>query len=366
MTIQEVLAYIQDYRAAKPDASKQEIAAATAREFALAKQRSVYTCAQFSLRFSAASGPTFSNVVLSLSALKAVDHLPLIVVVVRSPECEFLLANSTFLKKISHSSHQLRVDNVRGSFLGHDIMRVYEGIPNRPENFESLFARHQAFTWDKNLERLVESTNQIVGTGRRFAPTPEQRETILRSPSLAASLLANAAYERLKQELAAIVAERTAQILQFAGIDNVNQRGNLIERSITGGINEHKLGDMVRHLAGLACIELEIKTKLLDRASSPKAYNIDKALEALARGDTVIAFCFVGVNVAADRVTASTVSIFDQVVLAATRVQFHWAGRNSRGVTQLTGEFPRVFAPEYQERIDVAAAQRFLEDLLNL
>jgi len=40
------------------------------------------------------------------------------------------MANTTFLKKISHSSHQLRVDNVRGSFLGHDIMREYEGIEN--------------------------------------------------------------------------------------------------------------------------------------------------------------------------------------------------------------------------------------------
>ncbi len=171
-------------------------------------------------------------------------------------------------------------------------------------------------------------------------------------------------YARLKSEIADIVKERSRAILEHGRIDNVNQRGNLIEQAITGGINAHGLADMVRHLSSRVAVQLEIKTKLMDRASSPKAYNIDKALETLGRGDIVIAFCFVGIHMATQRVTSSTVSIFDRTVLAATRVQFHWAGRNSRGVTQLTGDFSRVFDPDYEESIEPAAAVAFLTDLL--
>lgn len=364
MQLSEVIDFIRDFRVRHPTSSKEQVASATAETFHLKKDRSVYACGDFALRFSTASGASFSNVVLSLSALCKYERIPFVVVIIRPGTTEFLLANTTFLKKISHSSHQLRVDNVRGSFLGHDILRQYEGVDNRPENFDELFAIHQEFTWAENLERLVDATGQISGIGRRFAPTPVQREAILRSPEIAASLLDSPEYARLKSEIADIVKERSRAILEHGRIDNVNQRGNLIEQAITGGINAHGLADMVRHLSSRVAVQLEIKTKLMDRASSPKAYNIDKALETLGRGDTVIAFCFVGIHLATQRVTSSTVSIFDRTVLAATRVQFHWAGRNSRGVTQLTGDFSRVFDPDYEESIEPAAAVAFLTNLL--
>lgn len=53
-------------------------------------------------------------------------------------------------------------------------------------------------------------------------------------------------------------------------------------------------------------------------------------------------------------------------MLAATRIQFHWAGRNSRGVTQLTGEFSHVFTKDYKEQIDEAEAKAYLQRLLEL
>ena len=201
---------------------------------------------------------------------------------------------------------------------------------------------------------------------QRFTPTDPQRDAILHAPTLAASISAHPEYLALKQELATIVAERSSQILVYGRIDNVNQRGNLIEQTITGGINAHDLCDMVRQIAGGIAVCLEIKTKLMDRASSPKAYNIDKALEMLGDGRTLIAFCFVGIHMDAGRVISSTVSILDRTVLEATRVQFHWAGRNSRGVTQLTGNLNRVFSPSYREVIDTHEATRFLANLLDL
>jgi hypothetical protein len=50
------------------------------------------------MRFSEARTGSFSNTVLSLSALKAYDQNPFVIVVARPDRVDFLLANSTFLK----------------------------------------------------------------------------------------------------------------------------------------------------------------------------------------------------------------------------------------------------------------------------
>ena len=362
----QLVKFVNDYRAHHAAADKAAIAAAVARRFDLKRKRSLYIGPHFAVRFSTAASGGFSNTVLSLSALHAVDDIPVVVCLVRPDAVEFLLANSTFLKKVSHSSHELRVDNVRGSFNGSDILRNYEGVHNGPENFQQLFDTHQEFTWQQNLERLVEATNAIAGTGRRFAPTAGQRETILRAPAVALHTSNTPQYLAFKRELDAAIQEKATAILELAAIENVNLRGNQIEQIITGGPNVHGFADMRHDLPEGLEVQVEIKTKLLDRSSAPKAYNIDKLLEALSTPGVSIAYCFVGVDVPRNRVISRTVSIFDRTILAATRIQFHWAGRNSRGVTQLTGDVAKVFAPEFQELIDVSTAQEFLERLLNL
>ena len=287
-------------------------------------------------------------------------------VVIHPGSTEYFLANTTFLKKISHSSQQFRIDSVRGSFNGSDILREYGGLRNVPTNFDLLFSMHQEFTWNENVARLAEATGLIRGTGQRFMPTPAQRQAILESPTLAAALVGRQDYVGVQEELRRLVTAKKEAILRHGVVDNVNIRGNLIEREITGGVNEHGLGDLVRPLIADAALYIEIKTKLLDRASAPKAYNVDKALEALSDGRSAIAFCFVGMNLRAHTVCSSLVSIFDRTVINATRVQFHWAGRNSRGVTQLTGDLSQVFREGYRESVDVVQARAFLEKLLSL
>lgn len=364
MALHAVLDFIREYSRQNRDASKTQVAEATAKTFSLRKRGSVYASDTYALRFSIASTKSFSNTVLALSVLRRFDSLPFVVCVLRPGSTEFLLANTTFLRKISHSSHRLRIGNIKGSFLGHDIFREYAGLANSPENFDRLFAIHKEFMPEENLERLVEATGNIAGTGSRFEPTTAQRQAILQAPGLAAKVARSPGYQRVKTELAQIVAERTPVILEAAQIDNVNLRGNRIEQIITGGINDHDLADVIHHLDAGIELHLEIKTKLLDRASSPKAYNIDKALTTLARGSTVISFFFVGLNKNSSHVAATTVSIFDRTVLGATRIQFHWAGRNSRGETQLTGNLSSLFSGSHREEIDVDEAKRFLEKLL--
>lgn len=134
-----------------------------AHHFGLAKDRTVYYCADYALRFSTANGIGFGNTVLSLSRLEKFDDRPFIVCVVTPRENRLVLANASFLKKISHTSQELRENNIRGSFNGSDIVREFQGMRNEPTNFERLFAIHEGIEFEDNLRRLVEATTNIVG-----------------------------------------------------------------------------------------------------------------------------------------------------------------------------------------------------------
>lgn len=363
--INELFLFLQDFVSKHPGCKKEILAKATAAHFQLTKKgRSVYTGNTFSIRFSTANKPSFSNQVLGLSTLRKYDHLPFIVCIVRSSGVELLLANSTFLKKISHSSHLLRIDKVRGSFLGHDILREYEGMKNAPANFSTLFSIHSEFTWKENLARLVEATNNISPIGVRFEPTPAERSMILSAVALSASMSRHAEYTALGARLTKITKNKKDDILEAAKIETGIERGNAIEQLITQGTNIHKLEDLKFVLTVGTTVFVDIKTKLLALSSNPKGYNIDKVLIALAQGNTTFSFFFLGIDLQNRLLSTRLVSILDRTILSATRIQSHWAGRNSRGVTQLSGELSSLFSPHFREFVDVSPAKAFLQRLI--
>ena len=109
-------------------------------KFLLTKDRSVLYCRDFAIRFCKSKQRSFGNTVLALSALQKYDSVPFIVCLVTPEKNYLMLANTTFLRKISHSSQELRVNNIKGSFNGSDIMRYFEGFENEPNNFEFLFS----------------------------------------------------------------------------------------------------------------------------------------------------------------------------------------------------------------------------------
>jgi hypothetical protein len=364
MSLSALIADLRDFKRRHPSANKAAIEVHFSAHSGTTKARSVYVGPNFSLRFSEANTGSFSNVVLSLSALMRYDESPFVVCVVRPTHLDFLLANSTFLKKISQTSHKFRIDNIRGSFLGHDIIRVYEGIANSPENFERLFALHSEFSWQENVERLVEATNAIVARSMRFEVTSENLGIIMNAPERAAAAAETEYFKRAELSLLAVVENRRRDLLQAAAIDNVNLRGNHIENIITGEINAHRLDDIVFPLKPTGRLVVDIKTKLLDRASAPKAYNIDKMLRLLAEMDVTFAFFFIGINVSRALAQAHLVSIFDPIIVDATRIQTLWAGRSSRGVTQLTGDLSRVFLPGYRPSVDIVRGKSLLTRLI--
>jgi hypothetical protein len=189
--------------------------------------------------------------------------------------------------------------------------------------------------------------------------------TILAAPGRAAAALTAPQFLEAERELRTLLERHQDAILRAAQIDNVNLRGNAIEQLLTGVGNAHELGDLIRPL-GDGQLLVDIKTKLLDRASAPKAYNIDKMLKFLAAPDSVFAFFMVAVDTQAGVVSGRLLPILESALLEVTGVQHHWAGRASRGVTQLSGQFGRASAPSYQPTINVDRARSFLETLLAL
>lgn len=365
---------------------KAQLSALVASEFRLVRDRSVYYCNEFALRFSSSAGQNFGNTVLSLSNLQKFDDRPFIVCLVTPVHNYTYLANTTFLKKISHSSQELRENNIRGSFNGSDIMREFEGIANTHENIKRLFNIHAGVGFEGNLTRLVEATNSITPSGKKFEPNEAQRQRILSAPARAVGFVKSHDAASLKAELDSKVEKFKNEILLAALIENVNVRGRIIEYLIagednrlrqeiinaltkrTGGIpqfkTENALGDFSKEFQDYFT-ETDVKTKIMVLDSNPKAYNLDKMLEFLASERSVFMFYFVGVE-PGKIVNTVLVSIFQERLLSATILLKHWAGRNSRGVSQFEGKTIThlILAPE--TRINEEVSKAFLHRILAL
>lgn len=354
--------------------------------FGLTRDRSVYYCAEYAIRFSSSSSRNFGNTVLSLSNLRKYDDRPFIVCLV-TPEQNFsFIANSTFLRKISHSSQELRENNIRGSFNGSDIMREFEGIENCDENIVRLFEIHAGIGFEENLPRLVEATNNISPSGVKFGVDEAARDSILSAPSRAIRFVASQDASTLKSELDAKVAKFKNEILLAALIENVNVRGRIIEYLIAGddeglrqrliaalksGANglpafrtDNTLGDYQRQFEAYDT-ETDVKTKIMILNSNPKAYNLDKMLQFLAKDRSVFMFYFVGVD-PGKIVNTVLVSMFQRDLLEATILLRHWAGRNSRGVTQFEGRAINELIEKPSTEIDESKAKEFLERVIAL
>ncbi len=363
--LDEVLDFIELYKSENVDAGKNVVQAAVRENFEYVHDRSLCVLPHLAIRFAEANAGTFSNTVVSLSKIHQFDHIPVVVVVVRPRSVEFLLANSTFIRKISHSSQKLAIDKVRGSFNGSDIIRQVNGIANERQNFASLFALHREKPWSENLARIVKATAVIAPRGVRFAPTLDEIERILASPGFSSKVLSDVAYRDTAQALYQMVKERSGEILTAAGSENVNLRGNGIEQILTAEVNAHALGDMHYEFRNFN-LTVDIKTKLLNRSSAPKLYNVDKMLRLLSSGRSVFSLLLIAIDVQRRIVIPRLVSVLDRRIIQATKVQFHWAGRASLGVTQLAGDLTPLLADDFVDDIDIESAKEMLLRFLAL
>ena len=386
MSSDDVYSLVEFLDSIDPELSKAQITQRVSDEFELTCDRSVYSSDKFAIRFSTARSVSFGNTVLSLSALQKYDDKPFIVVLCTPDGIHCLLANSTLLKKISHSSQEFRVNNIRGSFNGSDIIRELSGVPNNKSNLERLFAIHSAIGFEGNLPRLVEATNSISPTGKKFVPNKNQLTYILEAPQRAQKFVDSANYKELKDDLDTRVAQFKNEILLAGLIENVNIRGRVIEYLITGedelmrqeivsvlkgakgnlpGFKtENTVGDFLRNFPEYKTAT-DVKTKIMILNSNPKAYNIDKMLEFLSGESSVFMFYFVGID-PIKIVDTVLISIFQKDLLSSTILLKHWAGRNSRGVTQFEGSTIKKLILESNSEIHGSIAVEFLENLISI
>lgn len=381
--IERLITLIQKYNGI---ADKERLARIVQSEFELIKDRKVYSNEYFTIRFSKAESRRMSNTVISLSKLQKYDEKPFIVCIVATETNYLLLANTTFLKKISHSSQKLRTDNIKGSFNGSDIELKFQGIENEPENFRALYAYHEGMSFKDNLERLVESTNGIVGRVKKYEVTPETKELIYASIGRAAAFIQSECYSDLLSDLSMRVARVQGEIAIAALIDNGNIRGRVIEYLITDNGStlknqiiaalrnkeplpqfktEDKLGDYSKEYENFRTAT-DIKTKIMFLDGNPKAYNIDKFLEFSAQNKSVYMIYLIGIG-ANKEIIARLCSVYDERLVASTNLIYQWAGRGSRGVAQFIGrELGKILTEKTKMRISEESAREYVNKLIQL
>ena len=173
-----------------------------------------------------------------------------------------------------------------------------------------------------------------------------------------------------------------SEIAIAAFIDNVNLRGRIIEYLITAEddlkatlmnclhtrqplpeiFTADKLGDYEREFEHYLT-ETDIKTKVLFLSSNPKGYNIDKLLSFLSEEKSVYLVFVVAID--EDRTIQTRLcSMFNRQLLSGTRIIKHWAGRNSRGVTQYEGRVLEAIVEDFDSGIDYDASQDMITDFL--
>lgn len=352
---QIIIDFVEYVNNGMPKHDKAEAQKTTQEHFNLIKDGTVYYTQHFAVRFCYSKNGTFSNTVLALSKLQKFDHIPFFVVLIRREQDNVLfLANSSLLQKISHSSQSLSLSNIKGSFNGSDIIKSYDNIPNDAEHIEQLFAIHEGFTWNENLERLVEATSQIEPNKKKFNPDETQKSNLFASIDRAKNFIESEDFSILKNDLDERVQRNLQSILIASRIENVNIRGRLIEYLITSENNKilddlhyierqlpvydtkNGLGDYIRKFPERTTYT-DIKTKIMYLGSNPKAYNVDKFLECMSEDNSVFMFYFIGIN---EEGLANCVlcSVYDKQLIDATLFQLHWAGRATRGVAQFHGE----------------------------
>ena len=99
-------------------------------------------------------------------------------------------------------------------------------------------------------------------------------------------------------------------------------------------------------------------------ASAPKGYNLDKMLEFLADEKSVFLIFFVGIDYTQKSIKTKLISMFQNTLIDNTVIQPHWAGRNSRGVSQFSGDAVKRIILNEENTIDISKATAFLERIV--
>lgn len=359
-------------------------------KYGLTKDRKIYANEYLAIRFSYSKNKKFSNTILSLSHLQKYDDRP-VFVCLNTPERNILfLCNTTFLSKISHSSKDLRVNNIVGSFNGGDIIIHINDMKNEEKNFQELFEMHQNSSKQTNLERLVNATNNIKGVVEKFVPSINELNLINKSIKRAISFNKSKFFNELNQDLLERLNNAHNEIIIASLIEDVNLRGRIIEYLITHNNVDTLWNDVVKQLKDQNFsfpniktkndlgdynknftqfnTKTDIKTKILILESCPKGYNIDKLLRFLATDNSVYMLFIVGIDnqQGKEKIISKLCSVFELKVINATVITDKWAGRNTRGSAQFRGKYIKSILESTTNKINKKVAWKKLKKMIDL
>lgn len=379
--------FVKDVLDNAPTGDKEAVIKYLTSHYSFTLDRKVYYTQYFAVRVSYSQRGAFSNTVLSLSALQKYDKIPFFVILVRHNASNVIfLANSSFLSKISHSSKELSMNNIRGSFNGSDIMKECYGLKNSPDNFNELFAIHTGLDWEDNLSRLVDASSAIKPKSQKFIPNDHEIDVIFDSINRAQHFVSSTNLSVLEEDLNDRCNKCKEAIVVASHIENVNLRGRIIEYLITTDDTTRKmlcdaimdkesllpefsthddLGDYVRSFDNGNTFT-DIKTKVIYLDSAPKAYNVDKFLEKMAEDGSLFFFYIIGID--ENRIFRTVLcSVYHDELVDASVVQHHWAGRATRGVVQFSGKALNniLLRSNFNNQIDQDKAKRYLQMLLD-
>lgn len=332
------------WRDEHPEGAKAALAAALSEQFALEKDGALLVGAAAAVRVNQIrTGSSYSNTVVAFRKLQQYDDRPILACLLHPAGVDLRLANTTFVAKVSHSSHGFSLQHPVGSILGSDIGLWHDGVPNEPARFEELWEHHRATDAGANLARVAAATQAIGASARPWVPDAAERRNILAAASLNSRVGTMPEYAQAARDLDARVQSCRSEILVAADDENRKTRGDAIEQIVSGLARSHDLADLTIEVAAVA---------------------IDKFLRLLARGDRLLAMFFVGVDPARGIVHTRLCSVLDRTLLRAGRVEARWSARGGRGTVQFRGSIAPIWDADFAEVIDVAEATAFLERLL--
>ncbi|MDR2082229.1 MAG: hypothetical protein LBP35_01115 [Candidatus Ancillula trichonymphae] len=193
----------------------------------------------------------------------------------------------------------------------------------------------------------------------------------------------------MKKELDETTKKYESEIILASLIDNVNIRERVIEYIIAGEDDKlrgelletlrngteripsfrtfktkNTVGDFMK-IFDKYNIATDIKTKVMIFNSAPKAYNLDKILEFLSKENSVFLFYFVGI-MPKQVIGQVLISMFQDDLRNTTHLLAHWAGRNSCGVAQFSGQVLDNLINNPNNNIDIKKSQEFFNHLIGL
>jgi hypothetical protein len=304
---------------------------------------------RFALRLARSKGIALPNTILGFKRLLKHDAEPIVIVQVYGQSIRFLLANSTLVAKVSHSSVGLTATTIVGSINGTDVLPASRGgVANTGHNLAALFAVHQAADKASELARIVQATRSISSWRAYWTIDWELVRTNLeKANAAAATAIPHAQLEALLTE----VEQEHGAILELAQRTPGKLPGKKIEQLLTNTMVRHAFGD-VSTTDGL--FEVDIKAHRQGTSSNPKAFNMDKVLRLLHERPVMPLYLFVVVGDA--QLQCRYLPMLHQNVLGHTRWQNRWSGRNAYGGTQLTGEWPTTTTGTHAYTMDVDSA----------